>query len=187
MWNRITDRDRQDTSLPTTGFSASELRDFIKNDLKAFDWELFRGTKLDGVNSAMMDHLDADKDGTVTWEEFSAVEGQILEQLAPERGGPEQAVQSALGKFDETDTNGDGQLSYSELYDATMASLRSEEASTGEDVEHKDVKAQFGSLLLLEALDLDEHGTTPKKRTISREELEQNVREIAEKKPSDSA
>lgn len=145
------------------GFDKTQLLAYLDTTLKLAEGEWFRGAKLDGVADKLMEQLDADRDGVVSWTEFKAFEAQTLGTIAP--GATDRAsAQAAAGqRFDQLDRGRDGSLAYDELAAGTKAELP-------RGTEHGDLIAQLAARIALDAVDTDQRDQPVKERGLSRDE-----------------
>ncbi len=153
------------------GFSRAQLRTYLDTTLKLAEGEFFRGAKLDGVADKLMEQLDVDRDGMVSWREFQAFEAQTLGTVAPGARDRASAEAAAGKRFGELDQNRDGSLGYDELQAGTRAALP-------EGTNHADLIAQLAARIALDAVDTDQRGTDLKKRGLSRGEWTTAAREM---------
>lgn len=145
------------------GFDRTQLHLYLDKTLKLADGEFFRGTKLDGVADKLMEQLDTNRDGLVSWTEFKAFEAQTLATVAPGATNTNSARTSAGNRFGELDGNRDGSLNYDELQSGTRAALP-------RGTEHADLISQLAARIALDAVDTDQRSTEVKKRGLSRNE-----------------
>lgn len=145
------------------GFDRTQLHLYLDKTLKLAEGEFFRGTKLDGVADKLMEQLDVNKDGVVSWTEFKAFEAQTLSTVAPGATNATTAATAASTRFGELDGNKDGSLGYDELHSGTKSALP-------KGTDHADLIAQLAARIALDAVDTDQRSTDVKKRGLSRNE-----------------
>ena len=140
---------------------------------------MFRGTKLKGISKKLIGDLDMDGDGRLSWDEFKAFEGQVLERLAP---GPDSSASAgemegaASSRYSEL-AGGDGALGYGELKQGARDQLP-------EGTKHLSLIAQLAARITLDALDTDERDKPVAERTLSQEEYLDGAREITKRQKS---
>lgn len=154
------------------GFDRSQLHNYLDNTLQLAKGEWFRGTKLDGVTDKLMQQLDKDGDGVVSWAEFKAFEAQTLSTIAPGATDAASARASAGTQFDKFDKNGDASLNYGELAAGTQAALPP-------GTEHGDLIAQLAARIALDAIDTDQRQSAVKDRNLSKSEWTTAAGEMA--------
>lgn len=176
VFNRILGQSDNAKGTAAMAFDKDQLQRYLDGHLKLAEGEWFRGKKLEGVAAKLMETLDTDKNGLVTWGEFQAFKDQVLESLAPGVGvgaKPEDVEKAAGGRFDEMDgARGDGTLSFDELQRGTLAKLP-------KDTDHADLIAQLGARIALDAVDTDERSKKVKDRGLSRAEWTGAAKELA--------
>jgi len=179
VFNRILGVDEGRTDTGAMSFTRDQLKAYLDGKLALAEGEWFRGKKLDGVADKMMEMLDKDKDGQVSWPEFQVFEDQIAAALAPAAkpgDTPEQVATAAGQQFDSMDAGPkDGQLAFGEIQDASMKALPP-------NTDHADLIAQLGARIALDAGDKDERGAAVKDRKLSRQEWTGAASEIAARK-----
>ena len=149
-------------------FDRDQLQAYLDKNLQLAEGEFFRGKKLSGVADALMAQIDKDKSGDVTWPEFQVFQASVLQTIAPgaKAGAPAADVDTAADKqFATLDTGrkDKGQLTYDELNEGTNKALP-------KDTDHKDLVAQLGARLALDAADTDQRSQKVQDRTISGKE-----------------
>jgi hypothetical protein len=167
VFNRILGQPDGSTASAGMSFDRAQLRAYLERRLQLAEGEFFRGTKLDGVADALMASLDADKNGRVGWSEFMVFEQQTLATMAPglQAGASGEQVRAAAGgRFDQLDAEQkDGKLGFGELQSGTKDALPA-------GTEHKDLVAQLGARIALDAVDRDQQQSAVKDRSLSRGE-----------------
>ncbi len=169
VFNRIAGKADNNTDPAGMAFTRDQLRAYLDQRIGLAEGEFFRGTKLDGVADALVQRLDKDRDGGVTWEEFQAFEEQTLAAIAPgaQRGDDPAAVSAAATRrFGQMDSSRDGRVNMGELQTGTAAALPA-------GTEHKDLVAQLGARIALDAADQDEQGKAVKDRGLGQGEWTQ--------------
>ena len=159
-------------SADAAGFDRTQLHNYLDKTLMLADGEWFRGAKLDGVADKLMEQLDVNKDGIVSWSEFKAFEAQTLATVAPGATDAGTAATAAGGRFDQLDSSKNGQLSYGELQAGTMAQLP-------KGTDHADLIAQLAARIALDAVDTDQRGKAVADRSLSRNEWTTAAKEMA--------
>lgn len=147
-------------------FTRDQLRRYLDRDLQLAENEWFRGTKLDGVADALMQQLDQDGSGTVSWGEFMAFEAQTFATVAPGAGAgaTDAQVQAAASqRFGQIDASRDGRLSMTEIQSRTAAELP-------RGTEHADLIAQLAARIALDAVDTDQRSRPVADRQLSQTE-----------------
>lgn len=153
VWNHILGQpEGKDTGAASV--DQAMIRAYLDRRLGFAEGEFFRGKKLDGVSEKLVGMLDSDKDGRVTWPEFQAFEGQILNMLAP-KGNAGAEHGKVAGE--------DGQASLGEMTAANEAALP-------EGTEHADLIAQLGARVTIDAADKDESKKPIGQRSLSKDE-----------------
>lgn len=173
-FNRILRVRENRTDTQDMAFSRDQLKEFLDNGLQLAEGEWFRGAKLDGVTDALMERLDRDATGTVTWDEFQEFERSVVDVIAPalaENPTAEQVELAASGTFEQADTSGDGQLTLEELQGATKQGLP-------EGTEHADLVAQLGARMAMDAADQDQREQSVARRRLSRTEWAKAARQL---------
>jgi hypothetical protein len=162
-FNRIIGAADGDKTTAHQDFGKDELAAYIKHQLEFAKGEWFSSAKISGAADGVLEELDQNGNGRVSWEEFQTFRSQMIAAVAP--GLPEGASAAEIQtraaevfhQLGETDLD----------YDALEAHTRSQ---LDPDNEHRDLIAQLGALLLLDAADLDEQSTKPKERKLTEAE-----------------
>ena len=167
VFNRILGQADTASNTSTMSFDKSQLQAYLDRRLQLAEGEFFRGKKLEGVADALMAQLDTDKNGKVGWSEFQVFEQQTFETMAPglkAGASADQVRASSSGRFDTLDNNNkDGQLSFDELQSGTRSALPAE-------TDHKDLVAQLGARIALDAVDTNQKNSAVKDRSLGRGE-----------------
>lgn len=173
VFNRMLGVDEARTDTANLMVTGDQLRRYLDRDLQLAEGEWFRGKKLDGVRDALIEELDKDGDGAISWSEFGGFQAQTLELLAPGAGGsPDAAAQAARGTFAQFDQGGDGSVDYDDMFEGTREALP-------RDTDHRDLVAQLGARIALDAADSDQRGEAVQDRELSVEEWTAVARELA--------
>ena len=175
VFNRMLGVDESRTDTAGLAVNGAMLRRYLDRNLQLAEGEWFRDKKLDGVRDALIEQLDKDGDGQIGWGEFGAFQAQTLELLAPGAGAgtsPDQAAASARGTFSEFDRGGDGRLNYDDMFAGTRDALP-------QNTDHRDLVAQLGARIALDAGDTDQRSRGVKDRELSVEEWTRVARELA--------
>jgi len=155
--------------------SRDHLHDYLDKGLQFADGEWFRGTKLNGATDSLLGQLDSDKSKGVDWTEFGAFRDQVLGALAPglEEGATAEDVQAAAaGQFAALNSDRNGStLSMDEIQAGALAMLP-------EDTEHRDLVAQLGARVAIDAVDTDQRDLPVADRALSEAEWVQAAMEI---------
>ncbi len=155
-------------------FTRAQLERYLDRELNMAEGEWFRGKKVSGVTDALMEQLDQDRDGVVSWTEFQSFEDQTLATIAPNAGTSRAEVESAAdARFTQMDSNRDGGLSYDELFARTKGELP-------RGTEHADLIAQLAARIALDAVDTDQRDQPVKQRTLSRDEWKKGAGDMAD-------
>jgi hypothetical protein len=174
VFNRIigTSENRKDTG--NESFSAEDLQQYLDEQLKLADGEWFRSAKLKGAAKAIMEELDANRDGEVSWGEFQAMRESMRTNLVGDLSagaGPSEVEAMANALFHELN---DGE----ELDFKTVESAASERLPEG--TKNAKLVAQLSALLVLDLVDLDEPEKDVRDRIISKGEWMTSAEEFSE-------
>ena len=165
-FNRILGQSDNATETADMSFDREMVQKYLDEKLSFAEGEWFRGKKLSGAAEGLIEKLDTTGDGTVSWEEFQAFRTEILGAMAPglaESPTVEQVGAAAQGTFGKVDTDGDGAVGMQEAQSNARDGLP-------EETDHKDLVAQLGARLMLDALDTDQRDAAVGDRSISQEE-----------------
>ena len=176
VFNRILGKADGAKGTASLAFDKDQLQRYLDKNLKLADGEWFRGKKLTGVAEKLMETLDTDRNGLVTWGEFQTFKQQVLESLAPGSKPGDKAAdveRAASGQFDSMEKKRDGSLNFDELQEGTKAQLP-------KDTDHADLIAQLGARIALDAVDTDQRSSKVKDRQLSRAEWTTAARELAQ-------
>ncbi|MCP4806159.1 MAG: hypothetical protein GY913_05175 [Proteobacteria bacterium] len=172
-FNRILKKADNASDSASMAFDRNQLKDYLDKNLQLAEGEWFRGKKLDGVADALMGKLDKAGDGKVSWDEFQSFRSDVLATLGAAAGANDQEVQAAAGsRFNSMDKNRDGELGMGEIQSKTRQELP-------RDTDHKDLIAQLGARISLDAVDQDDRQKDVANRRLSRTEWVQAAKELA--------
>ena len=151
----------------SASFGSSHLKEYLDDDLQFAEGEWFRGTKLNGATEGLMEQLDGDKNGSVASAEFEGFRDTVMEAvvpgLAPDASN-EQVTEAAQLLFAKLDgAQGDGKLTLAEIQAMAKAMLP-------EDTSNKDLVAQLGARVAIDAVDTDQTDEDVADRTLSSDE-----------------
>jgi hypothetical protein len=148
-------------------FSQQELHGYLEGDIAFAEGEWFRSKKLDGATSALMEELDADASGDVSWTEFSAMSDKLIEAVAEGVDtGDRDAVQSAaIDSYRSVGGSGES-ISMEQMQEHAERALPPE-------TEHRSLVAQLTARLAIDAIDTDQIGQPMSERSISQAEWTQ--------------
>ncbi len=166
VFNRIVGASDTATDTGDMAFNQKQLQNYVDKHLQFAEGEWFRGKKLSGASQGLIEKLDKSGDGMVTWTEFQAFRTEILATMVPslqEEATPEQVEEAAGNTFEEVDQDADGQVGLEEAKDNANEALPAE-------TEHKDLIAQLGARLVLDAVDTDNRDQKVANRRVSRSE-----------------
>ncbi len=163
VWNHILGQPEGNTNTGDAAVDQAMVRAYLDKRLGLAEGEMFRGMKLDGVSEKLVETLDTNRDGSITWPEFQAFEGQILAVLAPGADKAGADVAGLAGAQHGRIAGGDGKANLSELQGSAKAALP-------EGTDHADLVAQLGARVAIDAVDRDEGGKPVGQRTLSKQE-----------------
>jgi hypothetical protein len=164
-FNRIAGVSEGNTDATGLAFSRDHLKAYLKEQLSFAKGEMFRGTKISGVADKIMETLDADKDGMVTWKEFQVMVDEMRQHLVGDVGSGASSAEiqeKAQGLFNEISAGGKP-IGYDTLKEETLEKLPA-------DQEHKGLVSQLAALMVLDIVDLDEQDTSVRDRSIGESE-----------------
>jgi len=174
-FNRIAGVSEGNTDATDLAFSRDHLKAYLKDQLSFAKGEMFRGTKISGVADKIMESLDADKDGMVTWMEFQVMVDEMRQHLIGDVGSGASSAEiqeKAQGLFNEISA-GDKAIGFDTLKAETLEKLPS-------DQDHKSLVAQLAALMVLDIVDLDEQDTAVRDRSIGESEWMSAVNDFTE-------
>jgi hypothetical protein len=163
VYNRILGLPETSQDGIRSGFTADQLRNYLEHTLQLAKGEWFRGAKLSGVSEELMKTLDTDRNGLVSWAEFTVFQQQTLETIAPHLEQTGSVEAAAKERFGEVDANNDQKISYTEARDGILRDLPQE-------TEHKDLIAQLGALIAMDAIDQDQQDREARERSLTQNE-----------------
>lgn len=175
VWNRILGQpESADTSNATV--DQAMIRAYLDSKLQLAEGEMFRGKKLDGVAENLMKTFDKDGDARLTWPEFQGFQSTLLAMLAPETAaGSQDAATSAPKEHGVVDEDKDGKAGMSEIQSRAKDKLPS-------DTSYKDLVAQLGARVAIDAADKDEGGKPVSERSLSKTEWTNAAKELGARK-----
>ena len=165
VFNRIAGVSEGNKDATDLMFSRDDLKDYLKDQLALAKGEFFRSAKISGVADKIMETLDADKNGKVTWMEFQVMVDEMRQHLVGDVGSNASAAEiqeKAQGLFKEV-SGGEGTVGFETLESETLEQLP-------EDQEHKGLVAQLAALMVLDIVDLDERDKPVRERSIGQSE-----------------
>lgn len=174
VFNRIAGESESNSEAQNTSFNVDDVKRYLDIQLKLADGEMFRGTKVKGAAEAIVEELDANKDGEVTWAEFQAMRETMRASLVGELGanaGSTEIEAMANDLFHEMN-NGE-EVDYDTMNEAAREKLP-------EGTKHAKLVAQLSALLVLDLVDLDEGHKPVRERTISETEWMNSVQEFSD-------
>jgi len=165
VFNRIAGVSESNTEAANVSFNEEKLKHYLEEQIGLAQGEWFRTAKIGGVATKIMETLDADKNGEVTWAEFQTMVDEMRQHLvgdlSPSAGAAEMQAK-ATEIFTEL-SGGEGNVDYETIKGATIEKLP-------EDQEHIDLIAQLAALMVLDIVDLDEREKAVRQRTVSKSE-----------------
>lgn len=162
-FNRILGAADGDKSTGDQSFGHAELSNYMEKQLEFAKGEWFSGTKVSGAADGVLEQLDKNGDGRVGWEEFQAFRSNMLQVLAPgvsEGACAAEIEASASEAFIALQAKG---ADFEGIESSNLANIKPE-------TDHRELMAQLGALLLLDAVDLNEQSVKPKDRTLDQTE-----------------
>jgi hypothetical protein len=174
LFNRIRGLPEDSTESGTEGFDEDQLKEYIRHKLDFAEREMFRGAKIGGVASKMMEELDSNADGIVDWTEFQATVSRLRSSMGLEEGDVElQQIEEAAGaQFDET-SRGGSEIGFDGLENAVAGALSPE-------TDHLDLVAQFAARLAIDLADQDQRELPVADRSLSRDEWVSAAKDLAQ-------
>lgn len=152
-FNRILGKADNAADTADMAFTRDLLKNYLDKDLQLAEGEWWRGKKLDGVADALMEKLDKDGDGSVSWADFQSFKEDVAKAVG----------QDPNARFDQIDVNDDDQISMPEMQATTKHELP-------EDTKHADLIAQLGARITMDAVDTDQRDEKVAQRRLSRRE-----------------
>ena len=165
MFNRIAGVSEGNTDPGKLAFTRDDLKGYLKDQLAFADGQFFRSAKISGVADKIMETLDADKDGAVTWVEFQVMVDEMRQHLVGEVGSNASTAEineKAQSLYNEI-SGGTGSVGYETIESQTLSKLP-------EDQDHKALVAELAALMVLDIVDIDERDKAVSERTISQPE-----------------
>ena len=161
-FNRIAGVSESNQDAAGLSFNVVELRTYLDTQLKLADGEWFRNAKLSGVADKIMETLDSDKNGEVTWAEFQAMvdnlQGQLIDGLGSNASSAD--IQNRANDLFGQVSGGADAVDFETLQSSTKAQLPA-------DMDHRDLVAQLAALMVIDIVDLDEADKAVRDRTIT--------------------
>jgi len=172
VFNRIIGESETKTDTFDRSFTKTEVKDYLENQLKLAEGEWFRGSKLNGVTEHIIDLLDTNQDGEVTWTEFQLMRDTMRANLVGDlgEGASTEDVQAKADEIFQSVNDGEA-VEYTSMKNAASEQLP-------EDADHKDLISQLAALLILDIVDLDERDKDVRDRGISRNEWATSVEDL---------
>jgi len=165
VFNRIAGVAESNTEAASLAFSEEQLKTYLNDQLGFAEGEWFRSAKVGGVAEKIMETLDADKDGKVTWVEFQTMVDDLRKHfvgdLSPSAGIAE--MEAKASEIFAQLSGGEGTVGYDSIKDETLKNLP-------EDQEHAKLIGQLAALMVLDIVDLDEREKAVRDRTVSQSE-----------------
>lgn len=152
-FNRILGKADNAEDTSDMAFNRDLLKTYLDEGLQLAEDEWFRGKKLNGVADALMAELDKDGDGSVSWDDFQSFKDEVAKAIG---NNPDE-------RFDTIDHDDDGGLTMGEVQATTRHEMP-------EDTKHKDLIAQLGARITMDAVDTDQRDAPVKNRRLSRTE-----------------
>lgn len=164
-FNRIAGVSESNTSAEGLAFTNSDLTRYLEDHLKFAEGEWFRGTKIAGVADKIMEQLDADKDGDVTWIEFQTMVDEMRGHLIGEVGAnaSQADLQAKASELFTEMSGGAGPMGFETIEAQSADKLPA-------DQEHKSLVAQLAALMVIDIVDLDEAEKEVRDRHIDQSE-----------------
>ena len=165
MFNRIAGVSEGNTDAAKLAFTRDDLKSYLKDQLAFAEGQFFRSAKIGGVADKIMETLDADKDGAVTWVEFQVMVDEMRQHLVGEVGSNASTAEineKAQALYDEI-SGGTGSVSFDTIESQTLSKLP-------EDQDHKGLVAELAALMVLDIVDVDERDKAVSERSISQPE-----------------
>jgi len=161
-FNRIAGVSESNQDPNGVGFTNADLQKYLDTELKFAEGEWFRSAKVGGVADKIMEVLDADKDGEVSWVEFQAMvdnlRGQLVEGLGANASSAD--VQNRANElYGEFAAGGDA-VDFKTIEAGVETQLPA-------DLDHKGLVAQLAALMVIDIVDLDESDKAVRDRTIT--------------------
>lgn len=161
-FNRIAGASESNQDPNGLGFTNADLQHYLDKELKLADGEWFRSAKVGGVADKIMEVLDANKDGEVSWVEFQGMvdnlRGQLVEGLGANASSAD--VQNRANELYGEFANGGDSVDFKTLEAGVEAQLPG-------DLDHKGLVAQLAALMVIDIVDLDESDKAVRDRTIT--------------------
>ena len=161
-FNRIAGVSESNQDSAGLGFTNADLQKYLDSELKLAEGEWFRSAKVSGVADKIMEVLDSDKDGEVSWLEFQAMvdnlRGQLVEGIGANASSAD--VQNRANELYGEFANGGDAVDFKTLEAGVETQLPA-------DLDHKGLVAQLAALMVIDIVDLDESDKAVRDRTIT--------------------
>jgi len=164
-FNRIAGVSEGNTDAANLAFTRDDLKDYLKEQLGFAQGQFFRSAKISGVADKIMETLDADKNGSVTWVEFQVMVDEMRQHLVGDVGSnasSAEIAEKANTLYGEI-SGGTDAVGFETIESQTLEKLP-------EDQEHKGLVAELAALMVLDIVDLDEGDKAVHERSISHPE-----------------
>lgn len=169
VWNRILGQpESADTSNATV--DQAMIRAYLDSKLQLAEGEMFRGKKLDGVAQNLVKTFDKDGDAKLTWTEFQGFQSTLMAMLAPDGAKDHGAAEHGV-----VDQDGDGGAGLPEIQSRAKDKLPP-------NTDYKDLVAQAGARVAIDAADKDEGNKPVSERSLSKTEWTNAAKELGARK-----
>jgi hypothetical protein len=161
-FNRIAGASESNKDPNGLAFTNADLEQYLDSHLRFAEGEWFRSAKVGGVADKIMEVLDTDKNGEVSWVEFQSMvdslRGQLIDGLGASASSAE--IQGRANELYGEMANGGDAVGFETIEAGAKAQLP-------EDMEHKDLVAQLAALMVIDIVDLDESDKAVRDRTLT--------------------
>jgi hypothetical protein len=165
VFNRISGVSESNTASEGVSFNASDLKRYLEEQLTFAEGEWFRGTKIDGVAEKIMENLDSESSGDVTWLEFQVMIEEMRGHLVGDvsAGASSSEIQARAREVFASINGGGESVGFGDIEACIDKKLPAE-------TDHKGLIAQLGALMVLDIVDLDQTDMPVRERDISERE-----------------